>query len=487
MAVVVGEGRDEETPFVLFSRTPARLMVSPVSSFLSTFSPSPRWASPASLLGLLFIVWTVPGPATAQTPTTTIQNSADATRLQLNYDGGFYVPGTFLDDGTEADSIPTSGAGTRMMWYPAKAAIRAGRAGVISGKEDVWDADSVGTYSTAFGVDTKAAGLAAFATGGVTSATGTAAIAMGSNTIATAEAAVALGERTKASASNATALGINTTANGPSATALGRRTTASGIRSTAMGFGTIASGENATAFGRDVTASGTEALAAGRDASASGNQATALGFGAVAATKASLAIGNGNWANDSADSTLFVAGNGVTSPTDALVLDYDGNLEISGTLTESSDRRLKTDIEPLGDDVLSALQEIRPVRYRFKNNTAHPSGEQIGLIAQNVRKEFPSLVNSGSNGMLSLTYSKFTTVLLKGLQEQQSQIADLKAENEALQHRHEQRIAALETRLNQMSSETRASMLTNLPGSGLLLGLLVGSLFGAGLLWRRRS
>ena len=49
----------------------------------------------AGLLVLLLIAGGGPRVATAQTPTTTIQNGNSDTRLQLNYDGGLYVPGTF--------------------------------------------------------------------------------------------------------------------------------------------------------------------------------------------------------------------------------------------------------------------------------------------------------------------------------------------------------------------------------------------------------
>src|SRR6056297_788060 len=92
------------------------------------------------------------GTAYGQTPTTTIQNGGADTRLQLNYDGGLLVPGTFGPT-TPADSIPAAGAGTRLMWYPAKAAFRAGRVGLFKDGTQ-WNATKVGDYSVAFGVDT---------------------------------------------------------------------------------------------------------------------------------------------------------------------------------------------------------------------------------------------------------------------------------------------------------------------------------------------
>jgi hypothetical protein len=157
---------------------------------------------------------------------------------------------------------------------------------------------------------------------------------------------------------------------------------------------------------------------------ASGTDATAMGNNTTAASGNSLSIGSFNSANTSADGTLFAAGNGsFGSPSDALVLDQGGNLTISGTLTESSDRRLKTSIRPLNSETLAKLSRLRPVRYEFKNQETHPSGEQIGLVAQEVRNEFPALVSGGADDALSLSYSKLGAVLLKGLQEQQAEHA----------------------------------------------------------------
>src|SRR6056297_4170621 len=104
------------------------------------------------LLGSVLLIGLLPMSASAQTPTTTIQNGNGDTRLELNYDGGLLVPGTFGPT-TPADSIPAEGAGTRLMWYPAKAAFRAGRVG--RNKDGTqWNASKVGDYSVAFGVDT---------------------------------------------------------------------------------------------------------------------------------------------------------------------------------------------------------------------------------------------------------------------------------------------------------------------------------------------
>jgi hypothetical protein len=251
--------------------------------------------------GCFWLSGFLPAQAQSPTPTTTIQNGNADTRLQLNYDGGFYIPGIGPGDtATPADSIPATGTGTRLMWYPAKAAFRAGRVGRFEDGTQ-WDAAKVGDYSVAFGVDTKASGIVA----------------------------TAMGDRTTASGGAATAMGSGTTASGVYATAMGDGTTASGFAATAMGFETTASGTDATAMGSGTTASGFDATAMGFETTASGGAATAMGSGTTAATDQSLSIGAYNSANTSRDGTLLVAGNGSFSDnSDALVLKKDGDLAL---------------------------------------------------------------------------------------------------------------------------------------------------------------
>lgn len=349
--------------------------------------------------------------------------------MVLDKDAGLMVGGAF---GTGI--IPASGSGTRMMWYPNKAAFRAGRVGAApSSTGDEWNDSNVGDGSVALGVDTEASGFAA--------------VAMGSGTTASSDRTTAMGSGASATDSWATAMGVSTTASGQSSTAMGRSTVASGASATAMGFQT------------------------------------------KAATSNSLTVGIYNDANTSADGSLFVVGNGdnsnlPTSRSNALVLGNGGNMAISGSLTENSDRRLKTDIQSLADGILQQLGDLRPVRYEFKNQDTHPNGEQIGLVAQDVRKEFPELVSEGSGGMLSLSYSKFTAVLLKGLQEQQTQIERQEAQIDSLE-REVQRIDRIEKRLARLEAQDR-SVSAGIPMTDLLLGVLVGGLLGAGLVWRRR-
>ncbi|MBE0663243.1 MAG: tail fiber domain-containing protein [Bacteroidales bacterium] len=101
---------------------------------------------------------------------------------------------------------PVSGPGTRMMWYPDKAAFRAGR---VTGTQ--WDSENIGYYSTAIGFNNTAFGWFSNAWGSVTTASGSQSTAWGFNSIASGTSATAWGENTRAPSFAETAFGYNNT------------------------------------------------------------------------------------------------------------------------------------------------------------------------------------------------------------------------------------------------------------------------------------
>ena len=140
---------------------------------------------------------------------------------------------------------PIQGAGTRMMWYPQKAAFRAGG---VDGTQ--WDKDNIGMYSFASGFNTKAGylstamGLESVASGWLSTALGSFSISSGYNTLAA-------GEYATASQDYAIALGRYATATNFSAVSIGEKNTASGAFSVAMGIVTKALGESSASFGNN--------------------------------------------------------------------------------------------------------------------------------------------------------------------------------------------------------------------------------------------
>lgn len=132
----------------------------------------------------------------------------------------------------------------------------------------------------------------------------------------------------------------------------------------------------------------------------------------------------------------------------ALELDINGNMWLPGSLSQTSDLTLKTDIQPLSAD-FSVLQALQPVRYRFKSDKKQQL--QFGFIAQDVEQYFPHLVHTGSKGLKSLNYIgllpvlwQYTQQLERTVETQASEIDRLKTELESLKTEVEAIKAAIE-------------------------------------------
>jgi hypothetical protein len=131
--------------------------------------------------------------------------------------------------------------------------------------------------------------------------------------------------------------------------------------------------------------------------------------------------------------TIFASGNvgiGTTTPNEKLSV--VGNICATGNITANSatcgsDIRWKKDLKPL-ENTLEKISQLKPVYYYWKKDEFpdkhFTDKRQIGLIAQDMQKVFPELVVEDKEGYLSVDYSRFTSVLLKAIQEQQQQIHD---------------------------------------------------------------
>jgi Chaperone of endosialidase len=113
-----------------------------------------------------------------------------------------------------------------------------------------------------------------------------------------------------------------------------------------------------------------------------------------------------------------------------MTIDNNGNVIIAGTVTANgttltSDRRYKTDIMPI-DSSLSKVSKLQGVYYNWdrakwpKKN--FPEGKQVGLIAQEVEKVVPEVVNTDKEGYKSLSYDKLTAVLINAMKELEKKV-----------------------------------------------------------------
>jgi hypothetical protein len=388
----------------------------------------------------------VDAPVEAQSPTLLrLSNPASAERLVVDSAGGLVVSGT-VNEGT----IPASGAGVRLMWYPRKGALRAGGAGWTE-----WDDVNIGYFSTATGGASTASGDYSIAMGYNTTASGEGAIAMGYNTTASGYYATALGRGTSA-AWYATALGYQTVS-GVGSTAMGWNTSADGTYATATGAHTVASGTRSTALGSSTTASGTFSLATGSQTRASGSGSTAMGTSTTASGTNSTAMGSHastDWYEGS-----FVYGD--NSTTTVMNANYGNQFSVraaggyrffsnsalssgvtltagASSWTTVSDRNRKELFLALdGEDILQRLRVVPVTSWRYiaeeDRNVRH-----IGPMAQDWNAAFPELGGDG----LTINTGDFDGVNLAAAQalerrtaEQAARLRVLEAENAALRAR----------------------------------------------------
>jgi hypothetical protein len=95
-----------------------------------------------------------------------------------------------------------------------------------------------------------------------------------------------------------------------------------------------------------------------------------------------------------------------------------------------SDIRLK-DIEKPIENAVESLSTLQTVYYSWKDSENEK--QHLGLIAQEVEAVFPEIVSESSiTGMKGVNYVELIPVLVKAIQEQQSQIEILKAEIQTL-------------------------------------------------------
>jgi hypothetical protein len=96
--------------------------------------------------------------------------------------------------------------------------------------------------------------------------------------------------------------------------------------------------------------------------------------------------------------------------------------------TSLSDRTRKTNIVPI-TNALDIVTELQGVRYRWVDNL---NKQSIGVIAQDVEKVLPEVVETDIEGLKSVAYSNMVGLLIEAIKEQQNLINNLGIEIENL-------------------------------------------------------
>jgi hypothetical protein len=377
---------------------------------------------------------------------------------------------------------PASGEGTRFMWYPDKAALRAGYVGGTR-----WDKNNIGNYSVAFGYGPLASGANSVAIGVSPTASGSYSTAFGYMTIASGSTSTAFGNAAEASGQWSVAIGNHTTASGANSIAMGKENTAEGDYSATIGLniraysfcetvigyrntpytgsktdwlpndrlfvignGITTSSNAMTVLKSGFTGIGTDTPQAGLHIRGDGFPASFIYieanvgndagirfydgktakwhlFNNVAAGGLQIYNTDGNTAIFAKQSNTFV-GLGTTNPTQKLHVVGNAYKTEGGTSwATSSDLRLKTVLGNYekGLDEIAALNAVR-----FEYNEGNPREllsdvEHVGFVAQEVQEIFPEAVSEAEDGYLDFNIHAINIALVNAIKE-------LKAENDRL-------------------------------------------------------
>ena len=105
----------------------------------------------------------------------------------------------------------------------------------------------------------------------------------------------------------------------------------------------------------------------------------------------------------------------------------------SVTLANSSDERLKDNVT-LIEEALHKVSQIRGVEFDWNDKQEIYTGHDTGIIAQDVQKVLPEVIEEREDGYLAVKYEKMIPLLIEGIKEQQEQIDELKKEIEELKN-----------------------------------------------------
>lgn len=253
-----------------------------------------------------------------------LRTQEGTTRMSLFKNGGFLLNGD-LDLGY-LGAIPATGSGTRAMWYPGKAAFRAG---YVSGTQ--WDDANIGFYSTAAGQDVRAIG------------------------------------------DNSTAFGIGSVAAGASSFAVGESNTASGAASVAMGYHAHTNARQGSFVFAD--RSTIDTLRAGVNHSA--NWRLSGGFRIFTTSNLSTGV----TIQSGASVSNWGQANAVISTSTGAYL------STSGVWTNVSDVNRKHQFTAIsGEDILARLRHIPVMRWSYRADK--PGVQHIGPTAQDFHAAF---------------------------------------------------------------------------------------------------
>jgi len=286
-------------------------------------------------------------------------------------------------------------------------------------------------------------------------------------------------------------------------------------RRTALGSQVLVGADDAVAIGYEAFVTGNAGIAIGSYASVTHSNAVAIGYEAAShgnnifvfgndstttiepADDAEVALGNSSYrytnlyaaslsveADPTIDATLELIADGGNDDadhwqlkgssskgfslqsknsgtyTDVLTLSSAGEVTITGDLTMNSDRRLKEEIQPIGQ-ALGLINQLKPKSYHWKPALHRSSQPQFGLIAQEVESILPDLVRTNpATGMQSLNYQGLIPILINATREWREQndvLAEQVAQQRAVNHKKAEMIRTIREQIAAFDAQTTST------------------------------
>ncbi len=165
----------------------------------------------------------------------------------------------------------------------------------------------------------------------------------------------------------------------------------------------------------------------GRDVAADGSKLDGIASGATNVTNNNQLTNGAGYTTNTGDITGVTAGTNLNGggSSGGVTLNLDSTITVTtvnaGTVNTTSDERAKDDITPI-TGALDKVQQLGGYSFTLKATDEKSSG----VIAQEVQKVMPELVQEGAEGLLSVQYGNMVGLLIEAIKEQQAQIDELK-------------------------------------------------------------
>ncbi|WP_435642128.1 tail fiber domain-containing protein [Micavibrio aeruginosavorus] len=320
----------------------------------------------------------------------------------------------------------------------------------------------INAASAGIGVGGVANAGAGFGVLGITSSTTAGATGVRGNSTGTSGGVYGV-HGSSSSTAGAGVLGANSATSGSTAGVWGTAASSSGFgmygNNTASG-GTGVGGVANTGAGVAVWGSTTSTTATATGVRGTASGASGVTYGVYGSSSSSTGYGG-----------YF------TNLSTGVALHAQGDITYTGVLTDTSDIRLKTDIQQLdAQDVLARLDQIDTYSFRMRDDV---SGQlELGVMAQEVEKVFPELVRTASDemGTKSVNYTGFVAPLIEATKTLKAENDDLKAELASLKTEQTAMVSSIDdlrADMNGMKAHTGYGIGKAGFGAGMAAGIVV--------------